>query len=95
MIEIEPGSGAVVWSYRGDPPEDFYSKTCGAARRLPDGNTMIVDTEAGRAFEVTPEGEIVWDFINPHRAGKDNELTASLFDLIRLENEPDFLKEEE
>ena len=53
-----------------------------------------MDTEAGRAFEVTAAGEIVWDFVNPHRAGKEKELTAALFDLIRLETEPDFIKEE-
>jgi hypothetical protein len=37
------------------------------ADRLPNGNTLIVESDAGRAFEVTAEGEIVWEFLNPDR----------------------------
>jgi hypothetical protein len=54
---------------------------------------LITDTESGWAIEVTPTGEIVWDFYNPHRAGDDGELIASLFELIRLEEKPEFLEE--
>ena len=35
-------------------------------------------------MEVTPEGEIVWEFVNPHRSGEDDELIATLFDLVRI-----------
>jgi hypothetical protein len=35
------------------------------ADRLPDGNTLVTDTKNQRAFEVTPEGEIVWEFYAP------------------------------
>ncbi len=35
------------------------------ADRLPNGNTMVVDTMNQRVFEVTPEGEIVWEFHAP------------------------------
>jgi hypothetical protein len=38
----------------------------------------------GRAFEVTPEKEIVWEFYNTHRAGEHNELIATLFDVVRI-----------
>jgi hypothetical protein len=37
----------------------------GGAQRLPNGNTLITESDKGRAFEVTREGEIVWDFYNP------------------------------
>jgi hypothetical protein len=33
----------------------------------------------GRALEVTPDGEIAWDFFSPHRAGPNNELVATLW----------------
>jgi len=92
VIEISPLTGEIIWQYQGDPPESFLSKTCGSNQRFSNGNTLITDTESGRAFEVTPEGEVVWDFINPHRAGEEKELTASLFDLLRLETIPDFIK---
>ncbi|WP_276299469.1 arylsulfotransferase family protein [Halorussus lipolyticus] len=35
------------------------------ADRLPNGNTMVVDTMHHRVFEVTPEGEVVWEFHAP------------------------------
>ena len=71
VLEIEPASGRVVWSYGGTEAEPMFSRCCGTTYRLPNGNTLIVETEAGRAFEVTPAHEIVWDFVNPHRAGSD------------------------
>jgi hypothetical protein len=37
---------------------------------------------------VTPGGETVWEFVNPHRAGKHGNLIATLFDVVRLD--PDF-----
>ncbi|WP_435182074.1 aryl-sulfate sulfotransferase [Halorussus sp. AFM4] len=35
------------------------------ADRLPNGNTLIVDTNNQRVIEVTPQGEIVWEFYAP------------------------------
>jgi hypothetical protein len=36
--------------------------------RLPNGNTLITEAAGGRLLEVTPDGRIVWEFINPVRA---------------------------
>jgi hypothetical protein len=63
VLEIEPQTMKVVWSYeRG---EGFFSGFGGANQRLENGNTIITETEKGRSFEVTEEGEIVWEFLNP------------------------------
>ena len=35
------------------------------ADRLPNGNTLIVDTMNHRVIEVTPQGEVVWEFYAP------------------------------
>jgi hypothetical protein len=35
------------------------------ADRLPNGNTLVVDTMNHRVVEVTPEGEVVWEFHAP------------------------------
>jgi hypothetical protein len=35
------------------------------ADRLPNGNTLVVDTMHHRVVEVTPEGEVVWEFHAP------------------------------
>lgn len=65
VIELDPVSGEIVWQYVGDPPESFYSYEKGSAQRLPNGNTLICEGDKGRAFEVTPDGEIVWEWLNP------------------------------
>ncbi len=70
--------------YRGSKERPFYSRTCGTAQPLPDGNTLITESDNGRAFEITPDGTIVWEFYNPHRAGDEDEFIATLFRLDRI-----------
>jgi hypothetical protein len=57
---------------------------CGAATRLPNGNTLATESDRGRAIEVTPDGDTVWEYLNPKRAGDRGELVATLFEMIRL-----------
>jgi hypothetical protein len=84
VYEVDPKRRAPVWAYEGSEQDPFFSRTCGSAYRLPRGNTLITESDGGRAFEVTPEGEIVWEFYSPHRGGEDGELIATLFDLQRF-----------
>ncbi|WP_440008143.1 arylsulfotransferase family protein [Halomicrococcus sp. SG-WS-1] len=35
------------------------------ADRLPNGNTLVVDSQNHRVVEVTPKGEVVWEFYSP------------------------------
>jgi hypothetical protein len=86
--ELDPTSGVEEWTYGREANQQIYSWCCGMARRLPNGNTLIVESQAGRAIEVTPTQEIVWEFVHPHRAGPKDELIAQLFDVVRLA--PDF-----
>jgi hypothetical protein len=65
IIEFEPLSRQIVWEYKGSPPESFYSQDRGFIQRLPNGNTLITESNSGRVFEVTNEGKIVWDWVNP------------------------------
>ena len=58
-----------VWQYGGTPDADLFSKTLGSCQRLPNGNTLITESENGRALEVTRDHRVVWEFYNPHRAG--------------------------
>ncbi len=45
-----------------------------AQERLPNGNTLITESDGGRLLEVTPAGEIVWEYLNPVRGGEAEEL---------------------
>lgn len=65
VLEVDPVSDSIVWEYAADPPEDFYSRFKGSCQRLSNGNTLICESEQGRCFEVTPDGDIVWEWINP------------------------------
>lgn len=87
VIELDPQTKEIVWAYRGDPPGSFFSSACGSNQRLLNGNTLITESNNGRAFEVTTDGKLVWEFHNPNRAGARQELVATLFDLIRLEKD--------
>jgi len=80
ILEIKPLTGEIVWEYKADPPESFFSPTRGSNQRLPNGNTFIAESDSGRLFEVTPEGEMVWEFFNPDltKAGKRMPLYRSM-----------------
>jgi outer membrane protein assembly factor BamB len=58
-IEIDP-AGKIVWSYTIPPDVQFASASTRDADRLQNGNTLI--TAANRLIEVTPQGEVVWQF---------------------------------
>ncbi len=66
VLEIDPATKQTVWSYQDRPPFNFYSPYESSAQRLPNGNTFICEGVFGRLFEVTPEKEVVWEYINPY-----------------------------
>ena len=75
--EVEPISGEIVWSYEGGEHEPFYAGSLSNAQRLWNGNTFICSgsqPDYGRLFEVTPAGEIVWEFQNPYAEYAEGEL---------------------
>jgi hypothetical protein len=57
------GPDKAVWSY--SKRDEFFAPLMSGAQRLPNGNTLICTGFAGSAFEVTSNGEKVWDFVNP------------------------------
>ena len=60
------GPDEPTWQYAAAPRSDFLSYRNGNAQRLPNGNTLIVHDAQGTIFEVTPAGEKVWEYVNPH-----------------------------
>jgi len=67
---LEPGSAyepeEPAWLYAAENPLDFYSMRICSSQRLPNGNTLICNGVNGIFFEVNPEKEIVWEYINPY-----------------------------
>ncbi len=77
IIELDPLTGQIVWQYQATPPESFFSLTKGSNQRLPNGNTLIANSDNGEAFEVTRAGEVVWQFICPHKNEQGQRATIN------------------
>ena len=66
--EIDPGtytSGlplAAVWTYTNSVATNFYASRISGAQRLPNGNTLICEGTEKYAFEVTTDGDLVWNY---------------------------------
>ena len=65
ILEVNPKTNEMVWSYEDELRTNFYSSIMGSCQRLPNGNTLICETTTGRIFEVSPKRDIVWEFNNP------------------------------
>ncbi|MFB6347193.1 MAG: arylsulfotransferase family protein [bacterium] len=85
VIKVDPNDWALNWELSGKEDVPFYSFMGGHNQKLPNGNILVTSTTEGRAFEVTPAKEIVWEFYVPQRLmNKGEEYIASLFYLERL-----------
>ncbi|WP_162917219.1 arylsulfotransferase family protein [Dongia deserti] len=69
VLEFDPETHKITWSYGGTREQPFESNVRSEQQRLPNGNTFVTESDGGRLFEVTKDGEIVWEYINPVRAG--------------------------
>lgn len=78
IVEYDPRTNALEWIYTGTRENPFWSKTAGSQQRLPNGNTLVTSSLFGRAFEITTEGEIVWEFRNPVRLEASGETWVPL-----------------
>jgi len=71
VLEIDPVKKQIVWEYNaGDSDRaaawTFDTSFVGDVRRLPNGNTLVNEGMNGRVFQVTPAGEIVWEYVSPY-----------------------------
>jgi hypothetical protein len=85
VIELDPLRRQIVWEYRAPQRTDFYTLSKGSNQRLPNGNTLIANSDNGVIFEVTPEGARVWEFRNPHQ--DDRGRRAAIVRAVRYEGE--------
>jgi hypothetical protein len=69
VLEINPLDMSIAWEYNAEksnrPIWSFFSHYISSAQRQPNGDTLICEGANGRIFEVTPAGEIVWEYVNP------------------------------
>lgn len=74
VLEFNPVTLELVWKLTPKElghaiPVDaskFYSPYVSSVQRLPNGNTLVTEGSDGRLIEVTPDHEIVWEWISPY-----------------------------
>jgi hypothetical protein len=87
VIEINPETNEIGWTYQDRPVSNFFSPRMGNAQRLPNGNTLINEASFGRFFEVTRDGEIVWEYVNPFFGGPPDAEINEVFRALRYSAE--------
>jgi hypothetical protein len=66
ILEYDPLTQAIPWAYLNDDEStSFRALYRGMKQRLPNGNTLIVDPDNRRLFELTQGKEIVWNCFCP------------------------------
>lgn len=79
-VEISRHSKKIVWEYRDKSQmHNFFTPFMGSAQRLSNGNTLLCESAFGRVFEVTREGYVCWEYVNPHFAPYPDHVTAKIF----------------
>ena len=63
ILEVDPSTDEVVWRYES---MGFFSTAKSVEQPLPNGNILVTSSNAGRIFEITRDGEIVWEFVRPY-----------------------------
>ncbi len=69
---IEPSTGELAWQYGS---QFFYSSVAGTVQKLPGANFVVASSHGGRIFEITPKGEIVWEWVPPYMPMRPERLT--------------------
>ncbi|ETI24920.1 hypothetical protein G647_04290 [Cladophialophora carrionii CBS 160.54] len=82
VIQVDRATKKLLWEYRDrSMPNAFFSPFMGGAQRLENGNTLITEAVFGRMFEVTPEGQICFEYVNPHFADYKHLNAPELLDI--------------
>ncbi|MGD9347941.1 MAG: arylsulfotransferase family protein [Candidatus Aminicenantes bacterium] len=84
VIEVNPLSKGLEWEFKAHPPEKFFSSTRGACQRLPNGNTLITESNRGRVFEVTRDGEMSWEFYTPIVSKREGLMRSTIYRMTRI-----------
>lgn len=85
---VEPfGPAELTWKYSAP---DFFSPFISGAHPVANGNVFILQGADGRLFEVTPDGEVVWEYWQPfagdapHLGGNMGRYTTSVFRAAKI-----------
>jgi hypothetical protein len=66
IVALRPHTGEVEVRYPTPGAETFYTQAGGKWQQLENGNLLITEARAGRVFEVTAAGKLVWQWFQQH-----------------------------
>ena len=92
VIEFNPHTAGIVWSYTGPPDRPLNSQIRSTDQRLANGDTLVTDSDTGRLLEVKRDGTVAWEFTNPIRS-KDGHFLPVVSGGMRIDPaslNPDF-----
>jgi hypothetical protein len=84
VLTLNPRTRRVIREYTGPTSEPLHSRRSGRVQLLPNGNTLVVETDGGRALELAEDGEVVWEFRSPYVVRERGGKVASLYSLERV-----------
>ncbi len=64
IIKIDPQSGEWASLFRGGDEIPFYTRMRGQHQVLENGNLLLTAANSGRVLEVSPHGDLVWEYQN-------------------------------
>jgi hypothetical protein len=63
IVTVQPHTDSMRVRFPTAQSDPFYTDTMGKWQQLDNGNLLLTKSQAGRAVEVTPEGETVWEVV--------------------------------
>jgi hypothetical protein len=84
VLVLDPRTRSVLRTYRGPAADPLHSRRSGRVQVLPNGNVLVVETDRGRALEVTKNDRVVWEYHSPYRVGTERDHVANLYGLERV-----------
>lgn len=83
-IEWDMTTRRPVWTWSGTSDAPLKSLKYGVVSELPNGNRLITESYAGRAIEVTRDGEVVWEWRSGRLDTYEEPRVANLMEVTRL-----------
>jgi hypothetical protein len=77
VLEYDPVRQATPWWYAGVRSAPIDTIFRGASQRLPNGNTLIVNSAGCRLSEVTADKEVVWQWVFRTPPGPPNQAAVN------------------
>jgi hypothetical protein len=88
VLEYDPRTQAFPWSHPGATGAPFFTSVRGMSQRLPNGNTLIVNSEGWEIREVSPRNEVVWSCGTHGFVSTGRRYAAAELDFVKGSHRP-------